>query len=305
MEISVIIPVYNKAQYIEKCLKSLLEQSFDSFEIVCVDDGSTDGSGDILDRLAIAEPLIKVIHTDNGGVTAARRRGVEEAKGKYILFVDADDGLLPHAIQMLYDAIELNDADEVIAPYQNQYGVVTDSGCRGWIAPTDVIKDYLALRNSFPPIWGMLLRRDIILDGCLDIPRDIYLGEDILFHVRYLTKVTKVFCISNRCYVYSEGITSYPRINLEYESRYDQLMKAALQPVWAEMEPYFRLRQLKVYEKFIDSKQFDVYARYYHQLKGHLNRQIPLSDRLVFLLPPRLAYYLVHAYKWWLLNRNQ
>ena len=292
--------VYNKEAYVRQCLTQALSQDYDDYEVIVVDDGSKDSSGSICDEMASSNPRLRVIHKANGGVTAARRKGVEEACGKYIMFCDSDDTLMPHALRLTVEAIEETDADEVIASYQNQYGVVNDSGCRGLIPPTDIIKDYLALRNNFPPIWGILLRRDIILDGCLDIPREIYLGEDILFHIRYLTKVSKVFCISQSCYIYSEGITSYPRINLDYESKYDDMMQSALQPLWSEMEPFFRFRQLKVYEKFIDSKQFDVYDKYYHTLRGKLNHQIPFTDRLAFALPPRMAYYLVHGYKWWL-----
>ena len=305
MKISVIIPVYNKETYVRQCLLQALSQDYDDYEVIAVDDGSSDSSGAICDEMANENPRLRVIHKENGGVTAARRTGVEEARGKYIMFCDSDDALLPHALRHTIEAMEANDADEVIAPYQNQYGVVNDSGCRGLIAPADIIKDFLSLRNNFPPIWGILLRKDIILDGCLDIPRDIYLGEDILFHIRYLSKVSKVFYISQCSYVYSEGITNYPRINLAYESRYDQMMQTALQPVWTDLEPFFRLRQLKVYEKFIDDRQFDVYDKYYHTLKGNLSHHISFTDRLVFALPPRLAYYLVHGYKWWLRRKSK
>ena len=300
MKVSIVIPVYNKEAYVRQCLLQALSQDYDDYEVIAVNDGSRDSSGAICDEIASKYPRLRVIHKENGGVTAARHKGVEEAQGQYIMFCDSDDTLLPHALRHTVEAMEANDADEVIAPYQNQYGTVSDSGCRGLIAPSDVIKDYLTLHNNFPPIWGILLRRDIIREGCLDIPREIYLGEDILFHIRYLTKVYKVFCISQSCYVYNEGITNYPRINLNYESRYDQLMQSALQPVWTEMEPFFRWRQLKIYEKFIDTKQFDVYEQYYHTLKGNLNPHISFMDRLAFALPPRLAYCLIHSYKWWL-----
>lgn len=300
MKISIVIPVYNKEAYVRQCLTQALSQDYDDYEVIAVNDGSKDSSGDICDEMARQYPRLRVIHKENGGVTAARRRGVEDAHGQYIMFCDSDDALLPHALRHTVEAMEANNADEVIAPYQNQYGDVKDAGCRGLIAPTDVIKDFLALRNNFPPIWGILFRRDIILDGCLDMPREIYLGEDILFHIRYLTKVSRVFYTSQSCYVYSEGITSYPRINLDYESRYDRLMQSALQPVWTDMEPFFRLRQLKVYEKFIDDRQFEVYNQYYHTLKGKLSQHISYTDRLAFALPPRVAYYLVHGYKWWL-----
>lgn len=300
MEVSVIIPVYNKADYVGACLENALQQDFDDFEVIAVDDGSTDGSGRICDDIANNNSRLRVIHTENGGVTAARRRGVEEALGRFIMFCDSDDLLLPHALHNSYEAMIANNADEVIAPFQNQWGYLYDSKCRGKVEPSVVIKDFLAQHNHFPPIWAILLRRDIVLDGCLDIPRNIFLGEDILFHIRYLTKVKTVICIGQSNYIYNEGTTTYPEMTLHYEQQYDDLLKTVLQPMWSTMEPYYRLRQLKTYEKFIDLRQFSVYNDYYYQLKGKLGKQIPFADRMAFYLPPKLSFFLVHTYKWWL-----
>ena len=101
MKISVVIPVYNKADYIDGCLECLLQQDLDSFEVICVCDGSTDNSGDICDQWAAKDQRIRVIHKDNVGVTAARRRGVEEAQGEYVMFVQTafrslDDNVSSH-----------------------------------------------------------------------------------------------------------------------------------------------------------------------------------------------------------------
>ena len=117
MKVSIVIPVYNKTAFISSCIESLLQQDFDDFEIIAVDDGSTDDSGKICDDKAAQDARIRVIHTENGGVTAARRKGVEQAAGEYIMFVDADDQLLPDAIQILYTAITVNHADEVIGRF--------------------------------------------------------------------------------------------------------------------------------------------------------------------------------------------
>ena len=125
MKVSIVIPVYNKAEFISNCLDNLLQQDFDDFEVITVDDGSTDDSGRICDDKAAQYARIKVIHTENGGVTAARRKGVEQATGDYIMFVDADDGLLPGAIKTLYDAIADSGADEVIATFTTHLGVLS------------------------------------------------------------------------------------------------------------------------------------------------------------------------------------
>ena len=127
MEISVIIPVYNKEAYVERCFRQLMAQDFDSFEVVAVDDGSTDRSGEICDKMAQQDQRIRIIHTENGGVTAARRRGMEESQGKYIMFVDSDDELLPGALRTMHQTIKDSGADEVIATYYDQYGQLYDT----------------------------------------------------------------------------------------------------------------------------------------------------------------------------------
>lgn len=93
MEISIIIPIYNKEKYVRSCLTSALSQDFEDYEVIAVDDGSTDGSGLICDEIAQKDKRLRVIHTENGGVTAARRHGVEEAQGRFIMFCDSDEAI--------------------------------------------------------------------------------------------------------------------------------------------------------------------------------------------------------------------
>ena len=102
-QISVIVPVYNVAADLPRCLDSILAQSYPHVEIIAVDDGSTDESGAILDAFANRYPSIRVIHKENGGVTSARLRGIEEATGEWIGFVDGDDMIEPDMYQRLLD----------------------------------------------------------------------------------------------------------------------------------------------------------------------------------------------------------
>lgn len=297
MNISIVIPVYNKEAFVRQCLERALSQDFADYEVIAVNDGSTDFSGKICDEVAKENPRLKVIHTTNGGVMAARRRGVEEAKGAFVMFCDSDDELLPHALRDAYDAALHHEADEVVAPFQNQRGEIFDSGRRGIIRPTEVMTDFLALRNSFPPNCAILFRRQILLDGCLEMPRSIYMGEDILFHIRYLTKIQKVYCLDKSNYIYNQGLSSYPKVTLEYEKLYDKLLRESLQPVWSEVKSFFTLYQIKRYEHFIDERQFGVLKEYYAPLRKQTSKDIPFKDRIVIQLPPRISYLLVHGYK--------
>ena len=110
-EISLILPVYNVAGYIDECMESVKAQTFGDFEALLIDDGSTDGSADICDLWAAKDARIRVIHQDNAGVSAARNRGIREARGEYLAFVDPDDWLDPAYLEKLYRAAKESGAD--------------------------------------------------------------------------------------------------------------------------------------------------------------------------------------------------
>lgn len=103
--ISIIVPVYNAEDYLSRCLDSILEQSLTSYEVILVDDGSTDSSPLICDRYSATDPRFRTIHKPNGGVSSARNAGISLAKGEYLMFVDSDDSLLPDALEMMIDGI--------------------------------------------------------------------------------------------------------------------------------------------------------------------------------------------------------
>ena len=103
--VSIIVPMYKVEKYLERCLDSLVNQTFQDIEIICVDDGSPDKSGEIAERYAIQDKRIKVIHKKNAGLGMARITGIEAASGKFIAFVDSDDYLEKTMIQALIDAV--------------------------------------------------------------------------------------------------------------------------------------------------------------------------------------------------------
>lgn len=113
--ISIIIPVYNAEDYIARCVESIIEQDFTSFEVILVDDGSTDSSPLICDRYSATDSRFKTVHKANGGVSSARNAGINLAKGEYLMFVDSDDVLLPKALSSMCDG--LSDEDFVLGGY--------------------------------------------------------------------------------------------------------------------------------------------------------------------------------------------
>lgn len=296
MKISIVIPIYNKEKYVEACFESLLMQDFDGFEIVAVDDGSTDRSGEICDHMAERDSRIRVFHTPNGGVTAARRKGVEQATGDYIMFADADDLFTPNALSIMYDSIIKSDADEVIGTYDNQYEHRNDSGLRGFVEPEHLIRDLLGLRSQFCVLWGIIFRREL-LEGCLNAPREIIEREDSLMQIKCLMKNPKVYFIAESAYMHYDDVPNMRRETIDWIRIYDEELRKTLEPQWNIYKSAFVGHQIKVYEKFIDCKQFHVLNEYYRPLRKQLSNNIPLMDRIAILLPPRLSYFLIHYYK--------
>ena len=130
MKLSIIVPIYNVAPYLRKCVDSLLAQDISDYEIILVDDGSTDGSSDIADaiqsmyasspnNLITSSPAIKVIHQSNAGLSAARNTGIAVAQGDYIMFVDSDDYLQPNVLGALMEQVERDNLDVLRFRYQN------------------------------------------------------------------------------------------------------------------------------------------------------------------------------------------
>ena len=290
MHLSVIVPIYNKAEYIEPCLESILEQDLESFEVIAVDDGSTDDSGKVCDEMARLYPNLKVMHVLSGGVTAARRIGVEHAKGEYVTFVDADDLMKPQALSVLLDAIRETGADEVVATYDTHYGEHITTKIVGTIDAEWMIRQLMASTAKFCVLWAVIFRRDKIID-CLYAPRVIRSGEDILMQILFLLKRPKVVFIPDSVYVYTVGLPNDRQMTLQEQVAYDDILRKAMSSRWDEFSECFTLRRIKMYENFIYNRMFHVLFPYYSDLRKSLTKGIPLADRIAVLLPPRIAYF--------------
>ena len=117
--VTIVVPAYNTRQWLECCIHSILAQTYTNFEVLLIDDGSTDGTGDLCDQFALSDPRIKVIHKKNGGLSDARNTGLRAASGEYITFVDSDDWIHPQMLQTLLYGIEKENADLSMGFIQN------------------------------------------------------------------------------------------------------------------------------------------------------------------------------------------
>ena len=137
--ISVIVPVYNVKNYLKKCVDSILSQTYSVLQVILVDDGSTDGSGELCDLLAKCDKRIQVVHKSNGGLSDARNAGIEIAEGKYFSFIDSDDYIEPDMLESLYKLAKSTDCQITIS---NMKRFFSDGGIETFYEPVNQISVY-------------------------------------------------------------------------------------------------------------------------------------------------------------------
>lgn len=207
--LSIIIPVYNAEKFLSRCIDSILSQSFTDYELLLIDDGSKDDSGTICDEYAAKDDRIRVFHKENGGVSSARNLGLDNAKGEWISFVDADDEILPNGFQVMADGFS-DEVGMVMAGFQEcENGeVLVDTSTLNIQGEIISIQKALLMQYDFHGIymgypWGRLYKRSIVTDNNLLFDEHIAIKEDTLFVVSYLCKCKKnVFYTSVPVYNY-------------------------------------------------------------------------------------------------------
>lgn len=196
--VSVIVPVYNAEEYIDRCVSSILCQEEKNFEILLIDDGSTDGSGEKCDDWSLKDARIRVFHKSNGGVSSARNMGLDNAKGRWIAFVDADDEVSP---QFLTIPEELSDSDVILKSFiertsngDNSFGVKEDD----YRERRQIMRWFVRRRNN--ALWDKLIRRDAI--GELRFDSAVSIGEDLLFFASVLPRISRISTCDCGHYIY-------------------------------------------------------------------------------------------------------
>ena len=210
-KVSIIVPVYNCADFLPRCLESLQTQSFTDCQFVIVDDSSTDGSSDIISRFTDEDSRFSVITQPNGGVSAARNTGLAAANGEFIAFVDADDYVVPEFIQTLMTAMEKHNADVVMCDYDKIYKSRTEQSVLS--LEDDIITApgtwWLCCVTRSPELWNKLYRRSVIeASGASFMMKS---GEDYMFNTAVATQVQKAVTIKASLYRYVQRKNSIMR----------------------------------------------------------------------------------------------
>lgn len=224
-KISVIVPVYNVEKYLNRCVDSILNQTFEDFELILVNDGSPDNCGNICDEYAQKDNRVKVIHKKNGGVSSARNAGIDTAQGEYIMFVDSDDWINEN---MLNDMYNMPDSDMKVSSIR----MIGKDNSTEYIIDTKMYtqEDLLIgfFSEAFPIIcfcgpWCKLYKKDIIFNNAIRFNEYMSLGEDTYFNLNYIKHCKSIYTSEQIYYYYmrenSESLFTKFRLNMYYDVR--------------------------------------------------------------------------------------
>jgi len=259
LRFSIIVPVYNVAPYLRECLDSVVAQTFSNWECVCVDDGSTDGSGAILDEYSAKDSRFKVLHKKNGGVSSARNIGLDAATSDWIAFLDADDVWAPWTLDYVAHAIDANGDIDLV-----RFGTVIfpENGHAPWGGMTEVpfssevedVSKAISAGTVTCFFAGKIYKRDVV-DGMRF--ENYTVGEDLLFLVQCMVRAHRQVHVTACCYGYRQRIGSASHSGMSARALRDELgyVPRILQAFDASGKPVdkvlWRLYSNKLLERFV------------------------------------------------------
>jgi glycosyltransferase involved in cell wall biosynthesis len=287
--LSIIIPVYNTEKYIKCCIDSILSQKYKDYEILLIDDGSTDDSKNICDYFQAKDNRITVYHTDNHGVSAARNLGLSIARGKWIAFVDSDDWLCDNALDIIND---VEDVDVILAPYQINYegnpSAMTSEYKTQYIERKNfpILSDYLNT-GIIKSVCSKFFKRDLIKN--IEFDTKVKVGEDTLFTLRALKSaqrllLTKAIVYTYRCFAPN--------------SKYQQKISDSIYAMQKMMDAYRNLGIISYdFERtvFCDYKSFcqkDIYIHPRTWYKNRFVKELYKSIKKQLTYEYRLRYFI-------------
>lgn len=211
-KISVIVPVYNVEKYLCSCIDSILAQTFTDFELLLIDDGSRDKSGEICDEYANKDCRVKVFHKENGGVSSARNLGIDESKGEYLFFVDSDDIISSFYIEMFVNYIKKNDSVCVVCKYTNRLSLLKnqiDSIKTKEMTSSEFLDEIWISEGKLDGyLWNKMFKRKILIDLNIRFDEKVSIWEDMLFVVEYFVNISTVVFVDAVLYYYRDTMNS-------------------------------------------------------------------------------------------------
>lgn len=226
-EISIIVPVYQVEKYIAQCIESVLNQTLTDFELILIDDGSTDNSGSICDSYAKTDARITVIHTENNGAATARNKGLDLSSGRYIVFLDGDDYLAENMLERLREEIEGSEYDVAVCDFLNILPDERDNFClhlkENTVSGREVLEHLKNEKNYgvWTIVWNKIYKREVLKD--LKFPDGKYFEDEFFSNSLYL-KINQIHIIPDiLCY---HRVLSSSTMNTQKAENYLDLLDA-------------------------------------------------------------------------------
>lgn len=284
-KVSVIVPVYKVEKYLEQCIDSIIGQTYQNLEIILVDDGSPDNCGRICDEYAATDDRIKVIHQENGGLSAARNAGLDIATGDYIAFVDSDDWILPNAIERMHRAYATSCADLVVCNFGLFYEQLflgerrAESNIEDEVLTQEQLMNKCCKHSDWYIVpWNKLYKKSIF-----DVLRFLvgYRHEDeAIFHY-VIEKCKTIATVSDRLYIYRQSSGSIMGSGLSIESTdilyaLGDRLRCARKHRWHEYEKalaaFYETKFWELYHLFSEDKGNEKYTK---RMESSLKKALP------------------------------
>lgn len=319
-KLSVIIAVYNNEAYIEKCARSLLEQTLEETEYIFIDDASTDGSLALLQEITKQFPLrtIRIIRNEqNRGIAAVRNIGLAEATGEYITYCDSDDWMEADAYRMLYTKAKQHRADIAACDFIHEY-VTTQRICRQPYSD-NMQENMRRLLDGriFPSLWASIFRRQMIIENSISFENGLNMGEDLLFNVKAYHHANMITVIHSPYYhyIHTEGsvCTRRSRNSINSDIAIAGLIKAYLTDNHLQDVYHHEITFRKFFSKLALIVHFDndqdyrewlgIYPETHREICSF--KQIEPKLRLQLWLAAHHLYPLAKAFKALLIHQNR
>ena len=262
-KVSIIVPIYNAQEYLKRCVDSILSQDYRDFELLLMDDGSKDASGEICDAYAQQDGRVRVVHKENTGVSDTRNQALELARGTFLQFLDSDDWIVPEATRLLVRSMEEYNCDMVISDFYRVSGErLAQKG--------DIEEDKVMSRQEFASymienpadfyygvLWNKMYRRSIIEEYHIRMDTSISWCEDFLFNLEYIRHARRFYALHTPIYYYvkTKGSLASQGINLSKTIKMKLTVFAYYNDFYKNVldEEEYEKNRLQVYRFLIDA----------------------------------------------------
>lgn len=319
MKVSILVPVYNSEGYLSRCIDSLLAQDEKSFEIILVDDGSTDNSPQLCDEYANKYSNIKALHISNSGPATAKNKGLEIAEGEYVSFIDSDDAVEPDMYTKMIENATKHNADIVCCSYRqvDEQGNKSEQPTTGKeyvLNQEEAVAHMLVKDKIFSQNWTKIFRRDMLQDNGVSFIDGLKTDEDILFNLDAMVHCNTVTVVDEPLYVYTyrkQSLarfyvkTNFIQFNDNLLMRLDKTQKMVAK-YWPNIQRECTIHCLLYYNLLIGKSvlfSFDEAKQYFLKAVEYMrnnastlyhNRQFcgfsNIGAILALLLPPRIYF---------------